>query len=152
MTFNEYLQYCPETGVITWIKPRRKIKVGQIAGAINNNGYLQIKFNGKAYKAHRLAWYLHYGVWPTNHIDHINGIKTDNRIINLRDVTRSENMNNTQGHREKTVKYYTFNKFKQKWQVQASVNGKLKYLGYFETEEKALQFVENNVHLLKGVV
>jgi hypothetical protein len=152
MNFNEYLQYDPETGVITWIKPRQKIQVNNIAGYIKPDGYLQIRFKGKNYYAHRVAWYLHYGVWPTNHIDHINGITNDNRISNLRDVTRSKNLLNQKRHREKTVKYYTYNKQSQLWKVQKRINGKKTFFGYFETEEKARQFIENNVHLFSGAV
>jgi hypothetical protein len=149
--FNEYLQYDPETGIITWIQAKNnRIKVGQIAGTINHTGYLHIRLDGKLYQAHRLAWFLYYGKWPTNHIDHINGIKTDNRINNLRDVTRSENQLNRKGHRDKTYKYYNFHKQINKWQVQKRIEGKQKHLGCFETEELARQFVLDNVHLFPG--
>ena len=149
--FNEYLQYNQETGNIIWLKkPSPKVYIGDIAGNLNSDGYVRIKFKGKAYQAHRLAWYLHYGGWPKNEIDHINGIKTDNRISNLRDVTRSENLLNLKSHREKTVKYYYYDKRKQKWLVQAQINSKQKHLGYFETEKKARQFVLDNIELFPG--
>jgi hypothetical protein len=151
--FNEYLKYNSETGEIIWIKPTsKKIKIGQIAGSKDAYGYLVIHVQGKDYKAHRLAWYLHYGKWPINQIDHINGIKNDNKINNLRDVTNQQNHYNKKGHRENTYKYYSFHKGNKKWQVRASINGKQKHFGYFETEEKALQFIQNNVELFKGVV
>jgi hypothetical protein len=149
--FNEYLQYDQETGIITWIKNRGSRKViGQIAGCITKMGYLTIVFKGKYYYAHRLAWYLHYGAWPTNHIDHINGIKTDNKINNLKDVTRSENQLNCKGHREKTVKYYTFHKKHNKWYVRAQINSKQKQLGCFDSEKLALQFIQDNIELFPG--
>jgi hypothetical protein len=151
MNINEYLQYNPETGVIIWIKNKGPKKViGKNAGGIKPDGYVHIKFNNKTYKAHRVAWYLHYGVWPTNHIDHINGIKNDNRINNLRDVTNQQNLLNQKRHREKTVKYYYFYKKGQKWKVQTQINNKRTYFGYFETEEKALQFIQSNIHLFPG--
>ena len=151
MNFHEYLQYDPETGVIIWIKkPCKKIQVGNIAGNLNSDGYIHIRFYGKSYQAHRLAWYLHYGKWPTNQIDHINGIRTGNRINNLRDVTRSENQNNRKGHREKTYKHYNYDKNKQKWKVQKRINGKKTFFGYFETEEKARQFIQDNIQLFPG--
>ena len=151
MNISEYLQYNPETGIITWIKkPSYKVQIGNIAGNLHSLGYLQMGFKGKYYKAHRLAWFLYYGSWPTNHIDHINGIKTDNRISNLRDVTRSENLLNCKGHREKTVKYYTYNKTKQVWIVQKRIEGKRTHLGCFDSEEKARQFIQSNIHLFPG--
>jgi hypothetical protein len=151
MNFNEYFQYNSETGVLIWMKsPAHKIKIGDVAGYADIHGYLKIQFNGKKYRVHRLAWYLHYEKWPTGEIDHINGIKTDNRINNLKDVTHTENMNNTKGHREKTYKYYYFNKKYQVWQVKVTIDSKMKHLGNFETEEKARQFIENNIHLFLG--
>jgi hypothetical protein len=151
MTINEYLQYNPETGEIIWIKkPSPKVYIGDIAGNLNSLGYLRMQFYGKKYLAHRLAWYLHYGVWPQNEIDHINGIKNDNRINNLRDVTRSENLLNLKSHREKTVKYYTFHKKNNKWQVQKHINGKYIHLGCFDSEELCRQFIQNNIHLFPG--
>lgn len=149
-TIADYFEYNPETGVIIWIKSTsRKIKIGQIAGTVNNTGYLRISYQGKLYQAHRLAWYLHYGAWPTNNIDHINGVKTDNRINNLRDATQSTNTLNKKGHRENTYKYYSFNKEKQKWVVQASINGKLTYFGRFKTKELARQFIQHNIELFR---
>ena len=153
MNFNEYLQYNPETGDIIWIQIKAKayrIKVGQIAGSIDSHGYLQIQFQGKKYKAHRVAWYLHYGVWPTNEIDHINGIKNDNRINNLRDVIRSKNQFNQKRHREKTVKYYYYDKRGQKWKVQTQINSKQKQLGLFDSEELCRQFIQDNIELFPG--
>lgn len=98
MELKNYLKYNPETGEIIWIdKPGKRVQIGNIAGGLNtskNQGYIQIRFNKKLYLAHRIAWYLHYGVWPQNYIDHINGIRTDNKISNLRDVTVKENNNN----------------------------------------------------------
>ncbi len=62
--------------------------------SINSDGYLMIMINGKAYPAHRLAWLIVYGTMPDGFIDHINRVRTDNRISNLRLVTHSENMQN----------------------------------------------------------
>jgi hypothetical protein len=149
--FNEYLQYNPETGVIICIKPRLHVKIGDIAGTLRKDGYLIARFNGKQYLAHRIAWYLHYGVWPANKIDHINGIKNDNKINNLKYVTHKVNQNNQKCHRKKTVKYYTFHKQRNKWQVRKRINGKLTHFGWFDTEELARQFIQNNIHLFLGV-
>lgn len=63
-------------------------------GSYDHYGYLILKIKGKQFKAHRLAWFLHYGEMPKNVIDHINGIKDDNRISNLRDVKQRINILN----------------------------------------------------------
>lgn len=153
MNFNEYLQYNPETGDIVWINKTSKgvrIKIGDIAGSLNYSGGIHIKFKDKLYLAHRVAWFLYYGSWPKYQIDHINGIRNDNRISNLRDVTNRQNSLNRKYHREKTVKYYSFNKPSNKWRVQTQINGKPKHLGLFDTEELALQFIQSNIELFPG--
>jgi len=92
---HQYLNYDPQTGIFTWkVKLSDKINIGQKTGCKNNRGYLLIKINKKLYRAHRLAWLYVYGYFPKFTIDHINRIKTDNRIENLRDVTIQENLKN----------------------------------------------------------
>lgn len=72
-------------------------KNGNVAGC-ENNGYWYVKIDSVRYKSHRLAWFYTYGVWPSGFIDHINGNGTDNRLVNLRDVTQTIN---AQNHKEK---------------------------------------------------
>jgi hypothetical protein len=150
MNINEYLQYNPETGVIIWNYKGKLAFPGKLAGSINKNGYIQIYLKGKQYYAHRLAWYLHYGKWPTKHVDHINGIRNDNRINNLRDVSASINLLNQKRHREKIIKCYSFNKKEKIWEVYQHKNNKKFHIGRFKSEELARQFVLDNVHLFRG--
>lgn len=64
-------------------------------GSFDKDGYLIIKVKGKRFKAHRIVWLLNYGEMPKKEIDHINRIRTDNRIENLREATREEQIRNT---------------------------------------------------------
>ena len=93
------LHYNPETGVFTWKSNRSQLaKKGDIAGSVyrkcNGKEYIVIHVKGRVYKAHRLAWMHVHGRFPILNIDHINGIGTDNRMQNLRDVSHAENMKN----------------------------------------------------------
>lgn len=64
-------------------------------GSFDKDGYLIVKVKGKQFKAHRIVWLLHYGKFPEKEIDHINRVRTDNRIENLRECTRTENIHNS---------------------------------------------------------
>jgi hypothetical protein len=91
----QLLAYDPNTGKITWTSDSPPSdEVTTEALCFNCNGYRIGRINGTSYRAHRVAWALFYGVWPRFQIDHINGIRSDNRIVNLRDVSQSENFKN----------------------------------------------------------
>lgn len=126
------LTYNPDTGLFKWLNNYRKKDKGWFDGT-NRNGYLVIAINGKNYLAHRLAWYLMHGSFPKNVIDHKNGITTDNRLSNLRDITPKQNSQNCKGRGA------SFNKKHQKWEARLSVDYKDLFLGFFETEEEARQ-------------
>lgn len=93
-SFLRLLSYNPDTGLFTWLVSRGKAKAGDIAGSPWKDGYLRIKVLRRGYAAHRLAWLFAHGHWPQLQIDHINGIRTDNRIHNLRDVDGVVNQSN----------------------------------------------------------
>jgi len=129
----ELLSYNRNTGVFTWrTKPNRRIVVGTIAGTPHSRGYINISFKGKPQLAHRLAWLHVHGAWPEQDIDHINGVRNDNRLRNLRLATRSENMQNTRNARGVFL-------FKRtgRWRADIQVNKVKHYLGYFDTEKQA---------------
>ena len=84
------LSYDSSTGLFT----RLRHGAGKVAGTVDSHGYIQISIGGKTYRAHRLVWLYVHGVFPQNDLDHINGVRHDNRLSNLRDVTRSVNLQN----------------------------------------------------------
>lgn len=89
---HQLLDYNPETGEFFWKVNSRCIKSGSKAGCVCKvHGYQHINIKNKRYKAHRLAWLYVHGKWPHPEIDHINRVKTDNRIANLREADRSMN-------------------------------------------------------------
>ena len=121
-------------GDLVW-KNKSSALNGRVAGCIHKSGYRQIKLQNKVYPAHRIVWAYHYGnIDQTLQLDHINGVKHDNRVENLRLVTAQENC----FHRsEKTSKGYTWNRSSKKWQVYITASGKSKYLGVYEDEADA---------------
>lgn len=88
---------------------------------------------------HRLAWFLHYGEWPTCQVDHINGDRHDNRISNLRLASSSENQRNRKRPKNNTSGYkgVSWIEHYQMWQATIKFDGKNKYLGRFDTPEEA---------------
>ncbi|MBP6738768.1 MAG: HNH endonuclease [Leptospiraceae bacterium] len=134
---NEHLSYDVNTGIIIWKKsPGNKCKIGDAAGTLSN-GYAQIGLKGKIYRTHRIVWFLYYNSWPKNQIDHINGIRDDNRIENLREVTIRENQQNRVEHRNGALVGTYFNKKAKKWRSQIRINGEHIHLGYYKTEAEA---------------
>jgi hypothetical protein len=92
----EWLRYDPVSGVFTWFKSgaRGRRRIGTVAGSVNNTGYIRIKVQLKRHSAHRLAYLYMYGAFPHQEVDHINGVKHDNRWCNLRRVSHQENSKN----------------------------------------------------------
>src|SRR5712664_3026918 len=90
----ELLNYDPETGIFRWDVVRRGCGIGKEAGTSVSAGYRQISIDRRAYSEHRLARLYVHGHWPLDEIDHINGVRDDNRLSNLRQATRSENAQN----------------------------------------------------------
>lgn len=91
----ELLNYDADTGIFTWRISQGKAKAGAVAGVVQR--YRTITIDSSPYKAHRLAWYYSHGVWPKHQIDHLNGLKDDNRLANLRDISMCGNLQNRYG-------------------------------------------------------
>jgi hypothetical protein len=123
----EYLSYNPDTGVFTRLTSSNRWKAGHTTGTLDKAGYTIIRYKGKQYKAHRLAWYYVYGSMPIHNIDHINEDKSDNRINNLRLDNRNNNTQNvslpTKTSKSGLRGVHWCNRDK-KWIAQLSVNGR----------------------------
>lgn len=138
----EVLDYNPRTGQFIWIAPKGgRVHSGDIAGSLTPRGYIQIHIKNKLYKAHRLAWLWMTGKWPTDEIDHKNGIKDDNRWKNLRECNRKQNCqnraincNNKTGYMGVFIKARNTIK---KYAAEIRINKKKVSLGYFKTPEEA---------------
>ena len=138
-TLKELLSYDEKTGVFTWIKKRQNVVVGRVAGHIDRLGYERITISGKIYLSHRLAWLYVHGYLPEKEIDHINRIRNDNRIANLREATSQLNSLNTGMYKNNTSgsKGIYFNKKAKKWQAQILIDGKREYLGLYDDVKRA---------------
>jgi hypothetical protein len=139
-TLHELLSYDKSTGIFRWKKSRRGVKINKNLGTDNGFGYLRITVLGKSYYAHRLAWVYVHGKWPENEIDHINGDKSDNRIKNLRDVTQIQNAQNKvipSSKNKSSVLGVSWHKRAKKWQAHICIYKERKYLGLFDSIEKA---------------
>ena len=138
----EMLSYDPEIGVFFRKQSVRGVKKGAQAGHVMRKGYRQLMLDGVFYLEHRLAWFYVYKKWPDFQIDHINEVKTDNRILNLRDVCQTKNLlnqskpqkNNTSGFRG-----VSFQRKTGKYRAQLMIEGKQHHLGEFETSVQAYQ-------------
>lgn len=138
----ELLCYDPGTGVFTNLISRSPSAVaGAVAGWIDiHNGYIQIQIDGRNYPSHRLAWLYVYGEFPIHEIDHTNGKRDDNRIVNLRAVTSSENSKNSKIRSTNTsgITGVSWCKNSNKWMVQISDNKKQINLGRFSDKFEAI--------------
>lgn len=139
----ELLDYDLETGAFT-----RKVStggrygatVGAEAGCLNDSGYLLISLQSLQYRAHRLAWLYVTGAWPKFEIDHINGIRSDNRWENLRDVSGSVNLQNkrqAQSNSKTGLLGASWNTRDERFVSRIKVNGKYRSLGGFDSAELA---------------
>lgn len=142
MNINELkslLSYDPNTGLIRWIAKGKGMIKKKAAGTTLHSGYLGICIGPKRWQAHRIAWALHHGEWPKDQIDHINGVKTDNRICNLREATNSQNGKNLglSKANKSGVKGVSFETYTQRWKASIKVENKTISLGRFNSIENA---------------
>jgi len=161
----QLVQYEPDTGRMFWLRrSERWFKDGRQSAAHNcaiwngkyagleamnyrkagssstGGGYLVGNMMGRVYRSHHVAFVLFYGRWPTLDIDHINRVRTDNRITNLREVTRSENLRNVGSRANSTskVRGVCWAKERSQWNARINTGERYKNLGYFDDERDAI--------------
>ena len=133
------LRYDPETGDLIRLVTRDCVKAGDLAGCRDDRGYRIVAIKGRTYWAHRVAWALHYGAWPTHQIDHRDLDKGNNRIANLREATPSQNHGNMAIYKSNTSgrKGVTWCKQRKKWHARIRVRGLRINLGHHDDLEAA---------------
>ena len=148
----ECLSYDPETGEFRALFTAGARQVGAVAGAMHPMGYISITVDGHRHLAHRLAWLYVYGVLPHGDTDHINGVKTDNRIANLRAATRSQNMANlgALSNSKSGIRGVFYFPRTDRWRSSIRSNGRTVHLGYFATAEEAAQAYREAATRLHG--
>jgi len=136
----ELLAYDHETGLLTWRVNKGRARAGSRAGTPDKDGYLTVKVQGVTLKVHRIAFLLVEGEWPRGEVDHLNGVKSDNRYCNLRLASRSENMQNERRARfNSKTGVLGVTLCHGKPQASLYANGTKRYLGQFRTVSEAHQ-------------
>jgi hypothetical protein len=139
----ELVHYDPQTGSFTRLQARCTVaQAGTVAGYAAAEGYRRFMVDRKTYLLHRLAWLYTYGEWPKYQIDHINGIRDDNRLCNLRDATPSINRQNMRAVKPERINSGLMGAFFDsrgggRWYSAITVNGRRKHIGMFKTPEDA---------------
>jgi hypothetical protein len=146
------LRYEPETGKLYWrerpsemfaAERYRKIWntrfADKEAGYIGSGDYRQICMSGRMFLAHRIAWVLYHGAWPSDQLDHINGDRADNRISNLRECDNATNGRNARmwSNNSSGVTGVYWHKGGQRWAANIKFNNRQVHLGHFDTIEEA---------------
>lgn len=149
----EILIYDKDSGILRW--KQRPLEMFKSANAgrtwntrfsgaealccPNGNGYFHGRILGIGFLAHKVAWAIHYGQWPSFEIDHINGKRTDNSIQNLRDVSSSQNRRNSAFRSDNTSGFcgVYWDKDLQKWRSAMGMNGKSIHIGVYENIQDA---------------
>ena len=152
----ECFAYNPDTGSLLWrSRPKKHFgsiraqrltntkMVGREVGHVYKTRtigrvYRSTKIGGIRRDVHRIIWVIVHGVWPEN-IDHINGDGLDNRIVNIREVTKSENSKNTKIHSRNTTGQSGVCRSWNKWRARINVDGIPMELGVYETLNGAVE-------------
>jgi hypothetical protein len=138
MRLQDAMDFYPDEGIMRWRFCRGRLaKAGTVAGNVRPDGYVQIKIDQSTYLRSRLAWLFVHGRWPTE-IDHINGDRSDDRLENLREATRSQNISNCR-QRVGSSGFRGVSKHGNRFVAKITQGGNEHYLGTFPTAEAAAE-------------
>lgn len=143
----ELLSYSSDTGEFTWLVNKGKAREGLRAGKINpKDGYLYIGIDSKHYPAHRLAFLYIVGSFPPQEVDHMNGLRLDNRYLNLRHATPSQNQHNKGAYSNNTTgfKGVVYVKANNNYSavIQVNVQKRIRITGFKTPEEASVKYLE----------
>lgn len=128
------IRYDAATGQLRSVRTGREVFTN-----VHHSGYLKGAIRGRTYTAHRVAMALHHGVWPEGEVDHLNGVRSDNRAENLRCVTKSVNQRNARRRSDNTSGVTGVARRKSgSWQAYINADGGRRYLGTFRTFDEAV--------------
>lgn len=147
----ELFSYSPETGLLTRnITLSNNAKAGSVVSCRNAAGYIVTSIDGRLYYAHRIIWMHVHGEWPSCGIDHANMLRSDNRLLNLRLATQSQNMGNIRGWASSGHKSVYLNKSSGRWYARIQHNGKTIHIGTFSKKEDAISAVRIVTKSVRG--
>ena len=137
---HDLFDYNPTTGVLVrkfWRGGRGG--AGTTVGVKTALGYLQIRVDGRHYLVHRVAWLMTHGNWPAEQIDHIDRVRDNNKLSNLREATNAENLRNKGQYRtnKSGATGVHFNRQRKKWEAAFVIDGARKYVGLYRSVEEA---------------
>lgn len=136
----QLIDYDEDTGLlVAKVETHGRWKAGRAMGTRMTNGYISVTVDSCRFLAHRVAWAIKHGSWPTDQIDHINGDRSDNRLSNLRSATNQQNSSNKTKHARNKSGHIGvhWREDAKKWRASIMIRGKRKYLGYFDTKDEA---------------
>ena len=136
----DLLEYKADEGVFLWkISPSYRVSAGMVAGHLHASGYVHLQIANRQIAAHRVAWALIHGEWPKNQIDHIDGNKSNNRIVNLRDIGAKENTQNQRRCKSSNLSsgLLGVSRNRDKWQAQIKTGGVRVHIGTYDTPQLA---------------
>ena len=138
------LKYDALSGTLIWISnlhSKRAIPNSRAGSLVKSTGYRNISLFGRTYLEHQLIWFICNGVWPSGQIDHINQIRDDNRIVNLRDVSKADNARNRSRNPNSKLGEHGiwFNQRTNKYVAEITLNGKKVYQKSFDDIDEAIE-------------
>ena len=136
----QLLRYDEHTGLFTWLVRGKGSQVGAVGNLNKSTGYCRVMVYGTSYLAHRLTFFYVTGKWPKHHVDHINGVRSDNSWSNLREATSPENKKNTKLRYDNNSGHtgVWWDKSRGKWVAKIGVDGKQVHLGRFTNKTEAI--------------